>query len=365
MKSQTNITTVLYTCLSLVILFFLSACSMEKSLQTVNSGEPQNIILMIGDGMGLSQISAYMYRNGNSTVFEEFPVSGIIKTKSLGQLITDSAAGATAFACGEKTDNGYIAMRTDKTPMRTILEQAEKKDMKTGLVVTCTITHATPAAFYAHNESRQNYEEIAEDFIGSGVDYAAGYGREYFEEREDNINLLTQLKERGYFTGQTFEPKPEYKKVAALMNGDPPDATKRPSSYLQVNTKNALEFLSAGDNGFFLMVEGSQIDWGGHANDAEWMLDEMEDFESAVKEALKFAKKAGNTLVIVTADHETGGLSITDGDVTGENIEFSYSTDHHTGVMVPVFAYGPGSEIFSGLYDNTEIYRKMVKALKW
>ena len=346
----------------------------SEPLTTVKLNKyPKNIILMIGDGMGITQISAGMYRNGNRLNLESFPVIGLHKSYSSDNLITDSAAGATAFACGTKTYNGAIGVDPDETPVTTILEEAEAVGLATGLVATSTIVHATPASFIAHVKQRKMYEAIASDFLKTEIDFFVGGGKKFFDRREnDERNLYKELEEKGYFVSDYF--KTEFKDLAIntdqnfayfTADEDPlPVASGR--DYLVDVSAFAPKFLKqhAKESGFFLMVEGSQIDWGGHANDSDYIISEMIEFDNAIGKVLEFAKADGETLVIVTADHETGGYSINPGS-SQDSIVAGFTSDYHTAAMIPVFAYGPGAQLFSGIYENTAIYHKMKQAFNF
>lgn len=326
---------------------------------------------MVGDGMGLTQITAAMYQNGNRLNLEEFPIVGLHKSHSSSALITDSAAGATAFACGVKTYNGAIGIRPDTSVCTTILEQAEAKGMATGLIATSTIVHATPASFIAHQKSRKMYEAIAADFLKTDIDLFIGGGKKFFDRREtDNRNLYQELRDKNYYVTDYFETEfeqvkiPKGKKFAYLTADKDPIQAMQGRDYLLPASKMALPFLKKrSDKGFFLVIEGSQIDWGGHANNSEYIITETLEFDKTIGAVLKWAKKDRNTLVVVTADHETGGYSIVPGS-TQDSLVTKFTTDYHTAVMIPVFAYGPGAKAFSGIYENTEIYHKMKKALR-
>ncbi len=326
---------------------------------------PKNIILMIGDGMGLTQITAGLYQNGNKLNLEKFPVVGLHKSYSGNNLITDSAAGATAFSAGVKTYNGAIGVKMDTTAVKTILEEAEEKGLATGMVVTSTIVHATPASFIAHVKSRNDYEDIAADFIKTEIDFFVGGGKKYFETRRDNRNLLEEMARNGYFisdnaTEDLTRVAVDFNRNFAFFTADSdPLPVRQGRDYLPPATKLATVFLkNRGEKGFFLMVEGAQIDWGGHAKNSEYIISEVIDFDKAIGAALDFAKEDGETLIIVTADHETGGYAINTGS-TMESLVPGFTSDYHTGVLIPVFAYGPGAELFGGIYENTAIFDKM------
>lgn len=330
---------------------------------------PKNIILMIGDGMGLTQITAGMYSNGNKLNLERFTAVGLHKPYSSDNLITDSAAGATAFSAGRKTYNGAIGVDPDTVALYTILEEAEDNGLATGMVSTSTIVHATPASFIAHEAQRSYYEAIAADFLDTEIDLFIGGGKKYFDRREDNRNLLTELKAKNYFVSSYFDrPLNElvinYSKNLAYLTADSdPLTVEQGRTYLKPASRLACTFLDKHEpkNGFFLMIEGSQIDWGGHANNTNYIITEMLDFDQAIGAVLDFAKADGNTLVIVTADHETGGFAINPGS-THDTIIGAFTSDYHTAALIPVFAYGPGAELFNGIYENTAIHTKMRQA---
>ena len=331
---------------------------------------PKNIILLIGDGMGLAQITAGMYSNGNKTALERFKHIGLQKTYSDDDVVTDSAASATAFACGVKTYNNAIGMDRDTMPVKSILKYAQDNNMATGLVATSTIVHATPACFFSNNKFRRNYEEIAVDMVGSGVDFFVGGGKKYFDRREmDERDLLQELQKDGYAISHFAERDideivPSLDKKFGYLTADAdPIPVSGGRDYLIPASDLAIDYLNnkGGDNGFFVMIEGSQIDWGGHANLLEYVVSEFLEYDKVIEMALDFAIEDGNTLVVVTADHETGGLAIQPKS-TMDSLQAAFTTTKHSGVMVPVFAYGPGSESFQGIYENTEIFEKM-KAL--
>ena len=362
--------------LSLVTIF--SSCKIKHKSQAVISASPEgdiiekpkNVILMIGDGMGLGQISAGILYSEHRLNFERFENIGFHKSAAGNDLITDSAAGATAFACGIKTYNGAIGVNMDTIPQKTILEEAEERGLMTGLVATSTIVHATPASFIAHNKSRKNYEEIAADFLNTEIDFFAGGGRKYFNRRGDDRDLYKELRQKGYFIADFIDGNineldiPMDKKVGYLTADDSPLPVAQGRTYLSDVSMKAIEHLSSDENGFFLMIEGSQIDWGGHANNAQYIISEVHDFDKTIGRVLDWAEKDGETLVVITADHETGGFAINKGS-TRDSINAAFTSDYHTGTLIPVFAYGPHAHDFRGIYENTRIYQKMKKAFNW
>jgi alkaline phosphatase len=328
--------------------------------------KPDNIILMIGDGMGVAQIYAgFTVNQGNLNLFR-FPITGFSKTYSASDYITDSGAGATAISTGYKTYNGAIGVNKDTVPVKTILEYAEDAGLSTGLVVTSAVTHATPAAFIAHQANRDNYEAIASDFLKTDIDVFIGGGINNFYARKDKADLISELRKKGYqviFSMDSIKKVHSGKLAGLTAKEHNPSIMAGRGDVLPGGTETAINILKQNKKGFFMMVEGSQIDWGGHANSTEYIVKEMIDFDKAIGKALDFAEKDGHTLIIVTADHETGGLGLVGGDLVKGTVTGMFTTKDHTGVMVPVFAYGPGAEMFEGVQQNTDLFHKMMKLL--
>lgn len=350
--------------IALLVMFFTTFAQTPKKAKP-KAKKPKKIILMIGDGMGLAQICAGMVANGGYLHFQRFKVVGFSRTNSSDDYITDSAAGATAISTGKKTYNKAIGVGTDSLPLKTILEYAEENKYATGMVVTCPITHATPASFIAHQASRSMDEAIALDFLKTDIDVFIGGGRQFFEKRADNQNLLTQLAGKGYQVKNSQEEiwgVKQGKLAGFVADKDPLAIYKgRDTAYLKNASLKAMELMGSNPNGFFLMIEGSQIDWGGHENNLEYVTSEVLDFNRTLGAVLDYAEKDGNTLVVVTADHETGGLSLNEGtSYRQKKVNGQFTTKGHTGIMVPVFAYGPGAEQFGGIYENTELFYKMM-----
>ena len=334
--------------------------------QTKSHKNPKNIILMIGDGMGLAHVYSAMTANRGHLFLENFKNIGFSKTYSSDDYITDSAAGATALSAGIKTYNGAIGVDPDKKPVIGIRELAERKGLKTGLVSTSAITHATPACFIAHTDSRGNYEEIAEQFMTTNIDVFIGGGINNFEKRKDGRNLTNELKAKGY---QVLYKMSEIQKVktgklAGLTAESHNPTMPERGEMLVPATETAINLLSQSTKGFFLMVEGSEIDFMAHENITPGVVLETLDFDRAIGAALKFAAKNGETLIIVTADHETGGMSINGGDYKTGMISSKYTSGEHTGIAVPIYAFGPGAEEFTGFMENTDIAKKMMKLLR-
>ena len=287
--------------------------------------KPKNIIFMIGDGMGPNYLAAYRYfKHGDSvvdsirsTVFDDHWV-GVAKTYPHDEtVVTDSAASGTALSTGVKTYNGAVGVGTDHEPLSTWFELAKREGKSTGLVVSSPITHATPASFYAHQKTRNPQEPIADDFVDNRlnnqfvVDVAFGGGTDFFIRKDRDI--VKELQQSGFSYIDDIEKLGTLTRMPTLgLFGayGLPSAIERDTSSLAKMTNTALRLLSENEEGFVLMVEGSQIDWCGHVNDIACAMAEMQDFENAVESAMAFAKDDGNTLIVITADHETGGLSI-------------------------------------------------------
>jgi alkaline phosphatase len=353
-----------YSVLSLLLILSFSGLTSCQSKHKEKTGEVRNIILLIGDGMGLPAVYAAMTVSPEPLNFERFPYTGLAKTFSLTNYITDSAAGGTALSSGRKTKNGVLGQDTLGNKFTSILELAEKNGLSTGLVSTSAITHATPASFIAHVPQRDNYEDIALDFLKTDIDVFIGGGINHFCRRADKLNLFDSLKARGYEVDTTLETilASRASKLAGLtVPVHNPYRLDGRGNMLPEASEKAIDILSRNKKGFFLMIEGSQIDWAGHANLADKLIDETLDFDKAIGVALDFASKDGHTLVVVTADHETGGVTIIGGDMNQHKPVLSFSTKDHTAVMVPVYAYGPGSENFTGIFDNTAIFAKFRK----
>lgn len=356
------------------------------------AGTARNIIFMVPDGMGLANVTAArIYKsglNGAPLNFETLQQIGYQRTYSANSTITDSAAAASAWACGEKFNNGEICFHADGRPFRpSILELAAKSGKATGLVATSTITHATPAAFGAHVASRNCEQEIARQFIEvTGVDLLLGGGEDRFRStRADQCgtkgDVVRKAQERGYAV--VYGKKDLDRAVAAgssrvlgLFSASSltPEYKRSPGNAeprLPEMAAAALKVLERNGRGFFLMVEGSQVDWANHANNYPYQLGEMLAFDEAVKVVRSWidadATRKENTLLIVAADHDTGGFAIAGPQTAlfkaGQKVAAGWTSGKHTGVDTLVWSEGPGSEALARAIDNTDIYGVMVRAM--
>jgi len=435
---------------------FLSACLTKPATVETDTpvAKPTNVIFMLGDGMGHAHIKAYrMYADDLSTHnVEPLPVDpllvGSIATDSIimdcddlklnckrdPHGVTDSASSATAYATGHDTITGRLSVDTDGTPMETVLEAAQKLGKSTGLVATSQIVHASPAAFASHVVSRRFYNDIANQFFDNQwqgkpmVNVMLGGGVQFFQ-REDR-DLVSEFRQAGYQVATDREGMlaMESDHLLGLFapSGMPRAWDRAPTvPSLADMTQTALKSLAQNEQGFFLMIEGSQIDWAAHGNSIPGVISEMEDFMATVTVALEFAKKNRDTLVIVLADHETGGMAVASdgvyswnrtplqgmkatpsgmiermlaGDeklsaIVAENVAFELSQEEiealdaagreereafaavaevfnqrtgtgwtsrgHTGIDIPLYAFGPGSDQFYGVMQNEDVGRVM------
>lgn len=362
---------------SLAVLWILGCTTSkkeEKPIGTINE-EPLSIIFMIGDGMGVPQVSTAYYFGDSLPNFSRFKQIGFHQTSATDYTITDSAAGATAFSTGQKTYKRAIGVSFDSLPQETILEQLKGDGYQTGLISLTTITHATPASFYAHVTDRDMHNEIASQLIEAEVDFFAGGGRKFFNKRNDGRNLFEELKAKNYHLDTLALSKTVKDKRNAYVLADDgiPSKIDGRANYLSEATIMALDYFDQKGEPFFMMVEGSYIDWGGHAENAEMMISEVLDFDKTLGVVLDYVENNPNTLLVVTADHETGGVSIGKhykvDESTGEKREVPekvtvyFNSDQHSGELIPVFAKGKGSDNFQGIYENNEIYHKMINAI--
>ncbi len=327
--------------------------------------KPTNIILVIGDGMGLAHIALAEYLYRPPSPLTQMEVIGLQKTHSANNLETDSGAAGTAISCGVKTFNAAIGVSADSTSATSIMEMARDHGMKTGFVVTSSVVHATPASFYAHVNSRGSYEEIAKQLVNSNLDVFVGGGEKYFTDRHsDHADLLLALRSNNYQVIQSDEMHGRINldkinkdsRIACFTALEDPMRATMGRTYLPWVAGEVMDVLhKKADKGYFMMVEASQIDWAAHANDQDWLALEMQDAYSMMEVLLKKVKEDGNTLLIITADHECGYISL-----KGKRIpRVEFGSKVHSSQMVPVFASGPGAEEFLGIYENTEIFQKI------
>lgn len=326
----------------------------------------KNIIFMIGDGMGLEQLSTAWIINGcHLNITDNFSNVGIQWTYSASKLVTDSAAAGTALATGSKTRNGAIAVSVDNEPLETLSEYAKSKGMKTGTSVVCRVCDATPAVFSTHAPNRDSLYNIMAQFVDSKLDFLSGGGLKWWEDRPDGRDLTAEAQAKGYTFVRDMESLKAVEEgpvIALTAYTELPPALDRGTDH-QDAVKKALELL---DNkaGFFLMVEGSCIDDWCHANKVGYAVEEILDFDRTVGTVLEWAAQDGETLVIVTADHSTGAMTLLGGNIAEHTVGVNFANDGHNGVALPVYAWGPHAEDFVGIYENAELSQKIKKLIK-
>ena len=337
--------------------------NVQEYPQQFKAKKPKNVVLLIGDGMGVAQVFAGMTANRGELYLNNFRHIGFSRTQSANRYVTDSGAGGTAIATGHKANNSSVGVDPEGNPVPSVIEIAKKNQLAVGVVVTTSVLDATPADFVAHVPLRDMAEEIASAYVSSDLDIFIGAGKSPFINRKDGRNLITELTEKGYQFCDTITEITKIKsgKIAGLLTEQ---RVSERGDQLAGTTETALNILDQNKKGFFLMVEGSKIDDGGHDHDISYIVEEVLDLDQTIGKVLEFAAKDGETLVVVTADHETGGLTLVNGDMKTGKVTGRFTTGGHTGVMVPVFAYGPGAEAFMGIYENTSFFDKFIELLK-
>ena len=351
--------------LSFIALALMGLVSCQQKEEVKEEPKAMNVIYMIGDGMSLPQVFGTMIATGQDLVFSQFPYIGIVDTRSASNVITDSSASGTALACGTKTRNGMVGMDADSIAVESLIDVMAQQGKSTGFVVTCGVTHATPAVFYANEAKRSNYEAIALQMAeAENLNVAIGGGMKHFTQRKDSLNLVDRMvNELGWTVYDTLaDIDTTCQKYAVLAAEDHMFMVSERGDFLARGVETALATLNDNANGFFLMVEGSQIDFAAHANDSSFLVDEVMDFNNAIKVALDYAKTHDNTLVVVTADHETGGMTLIDPKGHYADPAFSFSTHSHTCLPVMVYAYGTGAEQFTGWMQNSDLKNKILNA---
>ncbi len=300
----------------------------------------RNIILMVGDGMGPEHVWAAWACNGGRLHLMRLPVVGYVQTSSASHAVTDSAAAGTAIACGARTANGTVGQSPEGKPYVSFAAEQRARGVETGLVVTKDITDATPAAFYAHAAARRDKKRISSQLPQAGFSVVMGGGAATVPQKS-----VEEMRGQGAL-------------VELSAPGDLKPASRR-GNYLPQAVARALDELEDADKGFFLMVEGSQIDSASHANDLRELVAEVLDFDRAIGVVLRWMESHPDTLLVVTADHQTGGLSLLDANVAEGWVVGNFSTTNHSGWAVPLYAAGAGAERFGGIYENRRILERL------
>lgn len=337
-----------------------------EKLQAPKGKKVKNVILMIGDGMSLMHVYTAWAANRGKLWLENAQATGLSKTWAVKKLVTDSGSGGTSLATGVKTVYHAVGVDPEGKPLTSLVDVAKELGKDAGMAVTCRLWDATPCDFCCHNIDRDKEEELVGDYPTSGVDFVFGGGAQKFTKRKDGRDIFKELQKKGYHVSRTLDDFFAYDKNSRIFavpyDKDTPLPDERGDLLARASMKG-ISLMNQNKNGFFMMIEGSQLDDYGHFNQLDLLMKETLDFDQTVGEVMKWAAKDGETLVVVTADHETGGLTLVNGNKDEGRVECCFSTKDHSGAMVPVYAFGPGAENFTGIFENTDVFKKIKKLM--
>uniref|UniRef100_UPI0040266CE3 alkaline phosphatase n=1 Tax=Prevotella sp. TaxID=59823 RepID=UPI0040266CE3 len=337
-----------------------------EKLQAPKGKKVKNVILMIGDGMSLMHVYTAWAANRGKLWLENAQATGLSKTWAVKKLVTDSGSGGTSLATGVKTVYHAVGVDPEGKPLTSLVDVAKELGKDAGMAVTCRLWDATPCDFCCHNIDRDKEEELVGDYPTSGVDFVFGGGAQKFTNRKDGRDIFKELQKKGYHVSRTLDDFFAYDKNSRIFavpyDKDTPLPDER-GDLLARASMQGISLMNQNKNGFFMMIEGSQLDDYGHFNQLDLLMKETLDFDQTVGEVMKWAAKDGETLVVVTADHETGGLTLVNGNKDEGRVECCFSTKDHSGAMVPVYAFGPGAENFTGIFENTDVFKKIKKLM--
>lgn len=337
-----------------------------EKLQAPKGKKVKNVILMIGDGMSLMHVYTAWAANRGKLWLENAQATGLSKTWAVKKLVTDSGSGGTSLATGVKTVYHAVGVDPEGKPLTSLVDVAKELGKDAGMAVTCRLWDATPCDFCCHNIDRDKEEELVGDYPTSGVDFVFGGGAQKFTNRKDGRDIFKELQKKGYHVSRTLDDFFAYDKNSRIFavpyDKDTPLPDERGDLLARASMKG-ISLMNQNKNGFFMMIEGSQLDDYGHFNQLDLLMKETLDFDQTVGEVMKWAAKDGETLVVVTADHETGGLTLVNGNKDDGRVECCFSTKDHSGAMVPVYAFGPGAENFTGIFENTDVFKKIKKLM--
>lgn len=350
-----------FSILYLIAIVLLSSCNKSSStpipIEPVVPQKQVSVIVLLGDGMGISQITASWHEHDFLNL-QRFPYTGLTLTHTVDKIVTESGAGATALFTGVKTKYGYQGMGPEGQDLESIYNYLKKENYSTGIISSSFLTDATLAALYRHGNDRHLYEDIAMDYYHNYADFTIAGGQDHFDNRSDQINLIDSLKSQGLnvFYGNDEIAKVQHLPSIGFMDPlRPPYLLDGRADFLKNGSLKALELFQ--DKSFFLFIEGALIDKGGHDESIENQVSETLEFDEVAGLMLDYAEQNDNILVVIVSDHECGALTLLQGD--GMSYIPNYAIDEHSGGMVPVFAYGPGAENFTGIMDNSDIYYKI------
>lgn len=337
-----------------------------EKLQAPKGKKVKNVILMIGDGMSLMHVYTAWAANRGKLWLENAQATGLSKTWAVKKLVTDSGSDGTSLATGVKTVYHAVGVDPEGKPLTSLVDVAKELGKDAGMAVTCRLWDATPCDFCCHNIDRDKEEELVGDYPTSGVDFVFGGGAQKFTNRKDGRDIFKELQKKGYHVSRTLDDFFAYDKNSRIFavpyDKDTPLPDERGDLLARASMKG-ISLMNQNKNGFFMMIEGSQLDDYGHFNQLDLLMKETLDFDQTVGEVMKWAAKDGETLVVVTADHETGGLTLVNGNKDEGRVECCFSTKDHSGAMVPVYAFGPGAENFTGIFENTDVFKKIKKLM--
>ena len=337
-----------------------------EKLQAPKGKKVKNVILMIGDGMSLMHVYTAWAANRGKLWLENAQATGLSKTWAVKKLVTDSGSGGTSLATGVKTVYHAVGVDPEGKPLTSLVDVAKELGKDAGMAVTCRLWDATPCDFCCHNIDRDKEEELVGDYPTSGVDFVFGGGAQKFTNRKDGRDIFKELQKKGYHVSRTLDDFFAYDKNSRIFavpyDKDTPLPDERGDLLARASMKG-ISLMNQNKNGFFMMIEGSQLDDYGHFNQLDMLMKETLDFDQTVGEVMKWAAKDGETLVVVTADHETGCLTLVNGNKDEGRVECCFSTKDHSGAMVPVYAFGPGAENFTGIFENTDVFKKIKKLM--
>ena len=337
-----------------------------EKLQAPKGKKVKNVILMIGDGMSLMHVYTAWTANRGKLWLENAQATGLSKTWAVKKLVTDSGSGGTSLATGVKTVYHAVGVDPEGKPLTSLVDVAKELGKDAGMAVTCRLWDATPCDFCCHNIDRDKEEELVGDYPTSGVDFVFGGGAQKFTNRKDGRDIFKELQKKGYHVSRTLDDFFAYDKNSRIFavpyDKDTPLPDERGDLLARASMKG-ISLMNQNKNGIFMLIEGSQLDDYGHFNQLDLLMKETLDFDQTVGEVMKWAAKDGETLVVVTADHETGGLTLVNGNKDEGRVECCFSTKDHSGAMVPVYAFGPGAENFTGIFENTDVFKKIKKLM--
>ena len=343
----------------------------------INDGVDQpvtKIILLIGDGCSLPQWYAGYTANGGALTTFNLKHIGLSKTSSADNYVTDSAPGASSIATGEKMENRHLGISPASQKLNLLTNYLVDKNFSIGIASSGDVSDATPAAFYAHIQDRDSSIEIIQQLKNSNVQILAGAGN----DKINKISIL-QKKQTAVLNNQILDSLLPNYTITHSINDLLAPTTKKTlvidqlaglsvqegrGPWLSQSFQNITKSLELNKSKqFFMMIEAAQIDYGGHANNIEYVVKELIDFDKLIGKAIQYADENKGTLVIITGDHETGGLTLHDGDYKNQSLSAQFATNDHTGIPVPVFSYGYRSYLFDGVYENTALFNKIKTAI--